>query len=60
MSIFCAATSLRTGLHGIIRLRACPCPITQMSAVEALENEDGVIFLLDLKDGRFRVVLLSL
>ena len=28
-----------------------------MRAVETLENEDGVIFLLDLRDRRFRVVL---
>ena len=31
-----------------------------MRAVETLENEDGVIFLLDLKDERFHVVILTL
>ena len=40
--------------------RASSWPITQMRAVETLENEDEVIFLLDLKDGGFRVVLSSL
>ena len=31
-----------------------------MRAVETRENEDGVIFLLGLKDGRFHVVILTL
>ena len=41
-----------------VLLHAWSCPITQMRAVETLQNEDGVIFLLDLKERCVHVFLL--
>ena len=60
-TLFCSPTSFCTARYNTTspHCAASSCPITQMRAVETLENEDGVIFLLDLKDGSFHVVLLT-
>ena len=46
LSGFCFETLVRNlQRRTTVYRRACYSPITQMRAVEALENEDGVIFL---------------